>query len=95
VYHSRGEFDVQFADLLSATERLCEERSRDAALAGARRTLLLLQERFKRGELMPLMDRKSLTSATEILRRHTRGDEKFYDQISDVEDFIDENLTKK
>jgi hypothetical protein len=95
VYHSRGEFDVQFADLLSATERLCDERSRDQALAGARHSLLLLRDRFKRGEKLPEKERRQLTGATEILRRVSRGDEKFHDQIADIEDFIDEQLTSK
>jgi len=95
VYHSRGEFDVQFADLLSATERMCDERSRDQALAAARHALLLLQARFKRGEKLPEKDRRQLTGATEVLRRVSRGDDKFHDQICDIEDFIDEELTSK
>ena len=95
MYHSRGEFDVQFADLLSATERLCDERSRDQALASARHSLLLLRDKFKRGEMLPQKDRRQLVGATEVLRRVTRGDEKFHDQIADLEDFIDEHLTSK
>jgi hypothetical protein len=76
-------------------ERLCDERSRDASLAGARRSLLLVNERLRRKEKIPEKDRRLLSNAMETIRRATRGDERCHNQIADVEDYVDDNLMAK
>lgn len=91
-YFTRGEFDVQLEDLLMQVGRLCDERSRDAVLANARRALTMAQERFKRGEKMPAKDRAAFASAIEKIRTVTHGDERCQDQIADIEDYIESNL---
>jgi hypothetical protein len=90
-YYSQGEFDVKFEDLLQQVERLCDERSRDAALAGARRSLLLTAERFKRKEKLAAKDRQQLANALETVRRTMGADTRYQDQIADIEDYVDAN----
>jgi hypothetical protein len=91
-YFTRGEFDVQLEDLIMQVGRLCDERSRDAALANARRTLTLAHERFKRGEKMPAKDRVALANAIEKVRTVAHGDERCQDQLADIEDYVESNL---
>lgn len=94
VYYNSSEFDVKFEDLLQQVERLCDEHSRDAALANARRALKLFLDRFRRHEKISALDRQSLANALEQVRRVMGRDTRYHDQIADVEDFVDDNYVE-
>ncbi len=94
VYYNNSEFDVKFEDLLQQVERLCDERSRDVALANARRALKLFLDRFRANEKISLLDRQSMANALEAVRRAMGRDTRYFDQIADIEDYVDDNYVQ-
>lgn len=89
VFSSKGEFDVQFADLLMKVDRACDENSRDTALSASRRTLALLSDRFKRNEKIRPLDRQQLANALVTVQKAIGHDAALEDRIFDIEDYID------
>jgi hypothetical protein len=90
-----SEFDVKFEDLIQQVERMCDERSRDVALANAKRGLQLILEKFRRQEKLGLLERQSMANALETVRRTMGRDTRYFDQIADIEDYVDDNLVEK
>lgn len=90
-----SEFDVKFEDLIQQVERLCDERSRDVALGNAKRGLQLILEKVRRQEKLGLLERQSMANALETVRRTMGRDTRYFDQIADIEDYVDDNLVEK
>jgi hypothetical protein len=90
-----SEFDVKFEDLIQQVERMCDERSRDVALANAKRGLQLILEKVRRQEKLGLLERQSMANALETVRRTMGRDTRYFDQIADIEDYVDDNLVVK
>ncbi len=94
VCQNASEFDVKFEELMLEVTKLCDERSRDAALASARRSLQLSFERFKRGEKIGLLEQKSMVTAMDAVRRAMGRDTRLFEQMADLEDFVDGNYVE-
>lgn len=91
---TKGEFDIQMGDLLLQVDRLLEERSRDAPLQVARRTLGQIAHRLKRGEKLDPKERQSFAGVLETVHKAAGGDEAMQDRLADLEDWIDANAKK-
>ncbi len=94
VLQNSSEFEVKFEDLIQQIDRLCDERSRDAALANARRGLVQLLEAFRRQEKIGLIERHTMANALETIRRTMGRDTRYFDQIADIEYYVDDNLVQ-
>lgn len=90
-----SEFEVKFEDLIQQVERMCDERSRDVALANAKRGLQQILEKVRRQEKVGLLERQSMANALETVRRTMGRDTRYFDQIADIEDYVDDNLVEK
>jgi hypothetical protein len=92
VFSSRGEFEVQVADVLLRVDRICDERSNDHPLASARRSLSLLAERFKKSEKIGPRDRLTLSTSLETIRQAMGSDSTLEERLFDIEDYVDLHL---
>lgn len=92
VYQNSSEFDVKFEDLIQQIDRMCDERSRDVALSNAKRGLQLILEKVRRKEKLGLLERQTMANALETVRRTMGRDTRYFDQIFDIEDYVDDNL---